>query len=127
MLPRLKSDLAEIFLATVEGRLQEVEIEWSDEAAVCVVLASGGYPGPYEKGKPITGLDQSRLHRVPCRHGAAGRPDRHERRPPARRHRRRARYRGSPGDAYADIEKIRYEGKHYRTDIALKALQAMKG
>src|SRR5690606_1217123 len=58
VLPRLKTDLADIFMATVEGRLADIEIEWSDEAAVCVVLASGGYPGPYEKGKPITGLEQ---------------------------------------------------------------------
>ncbi|WP_410513431.1 phosphoribosylamine--glycine ligase [Paenibacillus sp. BR2-3] len=59
VLPRLKSDLLEIFLAVVEGRLADIDIQWSDEAAVCVVLASGGYPGPYPKGVPISGLTES--------------------------------------------------------------------
>jgi len=59
VLPLLQSDLAEVLMATAEGRLDEVEVEWSDEAAVCVVLASGGYPGHYEKGKVITGLEQA--------------------------------------------------------------------
>ncbi|WP_150274766.1 phosphoribosylamine--glycine ligase [Paenibacillus tepidiphilus] len=58
VLPRLKSDLLEIFLAVTEGRLDQADIEWSDEAAVCVVLASGGYPGTYPKGVPISGLEE---------------------------------------------------------------------
>lgn len=58
ILPRLQSDLAEVLLATVEGRLYEVALEWRQESAVCVIAASGGYPGPYEKGKPIHGLEQ---------------------------------------------------------------------
>src|SRR5690606_18654826 len=58
VLPRLDTDLVDIFVATVNGRLGELEIKWKDEAAVCVVLASGGYPGPYEKGVPIEGLDR---------------------------------------------------------------------
>ena len=58
VLPRLKSDLLDILLATVNGELAAVDIQWSDEAAVCVVLASGGYPGSYEKGFPIEGLDE---------------------------------------------------------------------
>ena len=57
VMPRLTSDLAEILLATVEGRLDEVEAEWSDDCCVCVVVASGGYPGSYDKGKPISGLE----------------------------------------------------------------------
>lgn len=57
IIPRMKTDLLEVLEACVEGRLSEVAIEWKEEAAVCVVLASGGYPGPYEKGKEITGLD----------------------------------------------------------------------
>lgn len=55
---RLKSDLVSLLEATVEGRLEEVRPEWHDEAAVCVVLCAAGYPGPYEKGKEIRGLDQ---------------------------------------------------------------------
>ena len=58
VLMRLDSDLADIFTAVTENRLSETEMKWSDKKAVCVVLASGGYPGSYEKGKEITGLDK---------------------------------------------------------------------
>lgn len=58
VLSRLESDLCDIFLAVTENKLADVEIKWSDKKAVCVVLASGGYPGSYEKGKEITGLDK---------------------------------------------------------------------
>ena len=57
VLPLLQSDLAEILMACAEGRLDEMDIQWSDGAAVCVVLASGGYPGEYKTGLPITGTD----------------------------------------------------------------------
>lgn len=57
VLMRLKSDLYDHLLATAQGKLADQTLEWSDDAAVCVVLASGGYPGDYEKGKPVTGLD----------------------------------------------------------------------
>ena len=49
VLMRLDSDLADIFTAVTENRLSETEMKWSDKKAVCVVLASGGYPGSYEK------------------------------------------------------------------------------
>jgi phosphoribosylamine--glycine ligase len=54
----LKSDLMEPILATVEENLKSVSLSWHDGCATCVVLASGGYPGQYEKGKEITGLDK---------------------------------------------------------------------
>ena len=57
VLMRLDSDLAEVMLAVVEQRLDEVSLEWSPSPAVCVVMASEGYPGSYEKGFPISGLD----------------------------------------------------------------------
>jgi phosphoribosylamine--glycine ligase len=57
ILTRLKSDLLEVMLAVCKGRLDKTTLEWDDRAAVCVVMASGGYPGSYEKGKIITGLD----------------------------------------------------------------------
>ena len=60
VLMRLKSDLAEVMLAVIEGRLAEQKLEWYDEAAVCVVLASGGYPGSYKKGLAISGLEAER-------------------------------------------------------------------
>ena len=54
VLPRLKSDLYEIFDAIIDSRLSDVDIEWTDDACVCVILASGGYPENYKKGLPIT-------------------------------------------------------------------------
>jgi phosphoribosylamine--glycine ligase len=57
LMPRLKSDLLEICLAVVGNRLGEVAIEWSTDAAVGVVVASGGYPDDYTTGYPIAGLD----------------------------------------------------------------------
>lgn len=59
VLPRLKTDFVDIVMAVVEERLAELPIEWSDEACACVVMASGGYPGHYEKGIPIEGLDEN--------------------------------------------------------------------
>ena len=59
VLPRLKTDFVDILMAVVEERLEDQPIEWSDEACACVVMASGGYPGHYEKGLPISGLDEN--------------------------------------------------------------------
>ncbi len=59
VLPLLASDLVEVMLACAQGRLHEVKVEWSDAATVCVVMASGGYPGSYEQGLPITGLAEA--------------------------------------------------------------------
>ena len=57
ILMRLKSDLLDVMVAVCDGRLDEVTMEWDSRPAVCVVMASGGYPGDYEKGKEIRGLD----------------------------------------------------------------------
>jgi len=59
VLIRLESDLADVMMKTVERRLDEVNLQWSKEPAVCVVMASGGYPGSYEKGSTISGLDEA--------------------------------------------------------------------
>jgi len=59
VIPRLKTDLVDIMLAILNGNLADVQIEWRQEAAVCVVMASGGYPGHYETGKVITGLEDA--------------------------------------------------------------------
>ena len=59
VLPRLKSDLCEIFNAVIDQRLDEIDIEWNDDACVCVVMASGGYPKNYEKGYKIDGIKQA--------------------------------------------------------------------
>jgi len=58
ILPRLKTDLIDIFDAVIEGTLHQINIQWQDNAAVCVVVASGGYPGNYQKGKVISGLEK---------------------------------------------------------------------
>lgn len=58
ILPKLKSDLVEVMVKTVEGKLDEVVLEWDERVCLCVVLASGGYPGKYEKGKVIKGLEK---------------------------------------------------------------------
>ncbi len=59
VLPLLKTDLVEICEAVIDERLHEVETQWSDGACICVVMASAGYPGAYEKGKVITGIDDA--------------------------------------------------------------------
>lgn len=124
VLPRLKTDLVDIFLAVVEGRLDQMEIEWSEEAAVCVILASGGYPASYPKGLPISGLDEVQdalvFHAGTARN-AEGQIATNG-----------GRVLGVVGlgttiaearaKAYADAERIRFEGKHQRSDIANKAL-----
>ena len=58
ILMRLKSDIVEALLATAEGRLDEITLQWDTRSAVCVVMASGGYPGKYETGKIITGINE---------------------------------------------------------------------
>ena len=60
VLVRLDSDLVEIFDAVIDGRIGSTSIEWSADSSVCVVAASGGYPGEFQKGKPITGLEEAK-------------------------------------------------------------------
>lgn len=57
VLPRMKTDIIDVFRACMDGTLDQIDLEFEDNAAVCVVLASGGYPSSYEKGKVITGLE----------------------------------------------------------------------
>lgn len=59
VLPRLKTDLVDIIEAVANEKLSEIDVKWSDEACACVIIASGGYPGSYEKGKLISGLDKN--------------------------------------------------------------------
>ncbi len=126
LLMRMESDLLPILEAVIDGRLHEVGIEWKPEPAVCVVMASGGYPGAYEKGKVISGLRAaSRLKDVVVFHAgtalaggkvvtSGGRvlgvtaigKDVSE----------------AIARAYRAVEKIRWDGAHFRTDIGKKAL-----
>jgi phosphoribosylamine--glycine ligase len=59
LLPRMKGDLVDIMVATANGTLDEVSIDWDKRAACCVVMASGGYPGSYETGRAIEGLNEA--------------------------------------------------------------------
>lgn len=124
IIPRLESDLLELLLATEEGRLHEVELTWSDDWAVSVVAASAGYPGSYETGKLISGIDEAektpdvtvyqagtQLTEQDTLLTAGGRV---------------LAVTGLGADftqarqrAYAALAKIDFEGKQFRTDIGL--------
>jgi len=125
VLPRLETDLLDIFLASVNGTLDQVDIRWSDEAAVCVVLASGGYPGSYPKGFPISGLDEVTVPGALVFHAGTALKD-------GQVVTNGGRVLGIVGrgagiaearaNAYAAAAGIVFEGKQNRTDIAAKAL-----
>lgn len=123
VLSLLETDLIDIFLATVNGRLQDMDIHWSEESAVCVVLASGGYPGNYPKGLPITGLDEVQ-HSVVFHAGTASKDGQivTDGGRVLGVTAKGASIEEARAKAYADVERIRFEGAHCRKDIALKAL-----
>ena len=74
--PRLKGDLVEAIEAAIDGRLDEVKLEWDERPCVCVVMASGGYPGSYEKGKEIFGLGKTKhLRDIVIFHAGTGKED----------------------------------------------------
>ena len=131
ILMRLRSDLLEVLLAVCDGTLDQISLKWDPRPAVCVVMASGGYPGDYQKGKKITGLkDAEQLEDVVVFH--AGTKDR-------------------DGDivtsggrvlgvtalgqtvadakttAYQAVDKIKFEGAYCRRDIADKAIKQTDG
>ena len=124
ILPRLESDLLAILLAVVEGRLAEVDIRWSEEAAVCVILASGGYPGHYAKGILIEGIEAAEQTALVFHAGTERRDD--------QTYTAGGRVLGIVGrgtgiaearlNAYAAAERIHFDGKQCRSDIAVKAL-----
>lgn len=127
ILPRLKNDLVDVMLACAEQRLDEVELSWRDEWAVAVVLTSAGYPGSYEKGKVITGVeDADALDGVTVYHAGTAVTDAGELVTSGGR----VLAVTALGDtfeaardlAYAACEKIDFEGKTLRHDIGLKAL-----
>lgn len=128
ILPRLENDLVDVMLACAEQRLDEVELSWRDEWAVAVVLTSAGYPGSYEKGKVITGVeDADALDGVTVYHAGTAVTDTGELVTSGGR----VLAVTALGDtfeaardlAYAACEKIDFEGKTLRHDIGLKALR----
>jgi len=126
LLMRLKSDLVPVLLACARGDLSGIELEWHDQAAVCVVMASGGYPGDYAKGFPIEGLDRAAaiddlvvFHAGTAEQGghivnSGGRVLGVTGRGPT--------VAAAIAKAYQGVKAIRWEGAHYRTDIGRKAL-----
>lgn len=128
ILPRLENDLVDVMLACAEQRLDEVELSWRDEWAVAVVLTSAGYPGSYEKGKVVTGVeDADALDGVTVYHAGTAVTDAGELVTSGGR----VLAVTALGDtfeaardlAYAACEKIDFEGKTLRHDIGLKALR----
>lgn len=121
VLPRLKTDLVTIIESVIDGTLENVDIQWSKEAAACVVMASGGYPVKYEKGKVITGLDENgQLPGVTVYHAGTAEKD-------GCLVTSGGRVLGVTAlaptldealqKAYDAVEKIHFDGAHYRRDI----------
>ena len=132
VLPRLKNDLVEVMLACAEQRLADVELSWRDEWAVSVVLTSAGYPGSYEKGKVITGIDDAdAMENVTVYHaGTALREDGAVVTSGGRVidvTALGATFEAARNLAYEACEKIDFEGKTYRRDIGLRALRGREG
>jgi len=130
ILMRLKSDLLEVCLAVCERRLEEVTLEWDTRPAVCVVMASGGYPGDYEKGKEITGIEEAeKLSDVVVFHAGTAMKD-------GRLVTAGGRVLGvtAAGEtiaeaktrAYEAVGEISFDGAYYRRDIADKAMKARR-
>jgi phosphoribosylamine--glycine ligase len=123
---RMESDLVPVLEAVVDQRLRDVEIRWRPEPAVCVVMAAGGYPGAHDTGKPITGLAAAAsLKDVMVFHAGTARKDNTIVTNGGRVLGVTALGRDVP-DAidrvYRAVEKIHWDGVHYRTDIGRKAL-----
>ena len=100
VLPRMKNDIVEVFEACIDGTLDQIDLQFEDNAAVCVVLASGGYPVSYEKGFPIEGLESLKGRDGVYVFHAGTRKEtwkiRHKRRPCTGRDSHRPRSEGSP-------------------------------
>lgn len=122
VLMRLDTDLCDIFEAVCDNRLDEIEIEWSDRRAVCVVMASGGYPGDYEKGKVISGLD-SVDDDVVVFHAGTKAGENGEILTAGGRvlgvTATGATHDEARAKAFANVKKISFEGAQYRNDIGL--------
>jgi phosphoribosylamine--glycine ligase len=128
VLPRLKSDLLEVMLACAHGELHGTRLEWSDEEALSVVLASGGYPGNYEIGKQITGLEKAEALPGVTVYHAGTRRDEHGRLVTAGGRVLNVTALGANLEearerAYAACKLIDFEGCYYRTDIGERALR----
>jgi phosphoribosylamine--glycine ligase len=125
-LMRLENDLLDVLEASIDGTLNKVDLQWGEACSVCVIMASGGYPGSYRTGVPIAGLTEvAQMPEVKVFHAGTVRKDNEYRTSGGRvlgvtacgRTVSEARRR-----AYDAVELIRFDGAHYRSDIAAKAL-----
>jgi phosphoribosylamine--glycine ligase len=127
ILMRLESDLVEAVEASIEGRVSDGNFRWSRDASVCVVMASGGYPGTYEVGKRIDGLDEAgAVEGVKVFHAGTTRRDDVYYTAGGRVlgvTARGASLETAVARAYEACGKISFEGAHYRKDIAGRALR----
>jgi phosphoribosylamine--glycine ligase len=127
ILMRLESDLVEALEASIEGRVSEGDFKWSRDASVCVVMASGGYPGTYEVGKKITGLEEAaEVDGVKVFHAGTSKRDGAFYTAGGRVlgvSARAADLETAVARAYSACGKIRFDGAHYRRDIAGRALR----
>jgi len=129
LLVRLRSDLVEVLEAVIDDRLDAVTLDWDPRPAVCVVMASGGYPGPYEKGKEIAGLDEaSRMDDVVVFHAGT----RREGNAIVTAGGRVLGVTALGSDisaardrAYEAVRRIRFHRAHWRTDIGVKAIRRL--
>jgi phosphoribosylamine--glycine ligase len=127
ILMRMESDLVEALEASIEGRVSEGDFRWSQDAAVCVVISSGGYPGTFEVGKKILGLeDASQVAGVKVFHAGTTRHDGAYFTAGGRVlgvTARAAELETAVDRVYEATSKIAFEGAHYRKDIAGRALK----
>ncbi|HXZ42425.1 MAG TPA: phosphoribosylamine--glycine ligase [Terriglobales bacterium] len=127
ILMRLESDLLEALEAAIEGRVSDGDFRWSSDATVCVVMASGGYPGAFEVGKKVMGLEEaSKMEGVKIFHAGTTARDNAYFTAGGRVlgiTARASELNTAVERAYAAASKVGFEGAHYRKDIAAKALK----
>jgi phosphoribosylamine--glycine ligase len=124
---RLKSDLIPLLEATIDGRLNQVQAEWHNDPAVCVVLCANGYPGEYDKGKEIRGLEKLKDWRDGFVFHAGTAKESGRWVTSGGRvlgvTARGAKIADAVKEVYRAVGEISWDGMHYRKDIAQRALQ----
>ena len=127
ILMRMESDLVEAIEASIEGRVSDGDFRWSQDASACVVMASGGYPGTIEVGKKITGIEEAdKIEGVKVFHAGTSARDGAYYTSGGRVlgvTARAADLNSAVERAYEAVDRIRFEGAHWRKDIAAKALK----
>jgi phosphoribosylamine--glycine ligase len=127
LLPRLKSDLVDLLEAAVDGKLDTTSPEWDPRTAVCVIMASGGYPGDHKKGIPISGTEDAERHGALIFHAGTAEANGTLVTAGGRVLGVTALAEDLPGarkSAYEAVAKIHFENAHFRSDIGAKGLLA---